>query len=70
MQLAKARINWPRLEPPSHPAGITVKDVLAAGTDAEKDAMIRQWMAAVWESWADRQAWVRATTEGLLHRRN
>jgi hypothetical protein len=66
MKIAEARKDWPRLEPPSRPAGITVKDVLAAGTDAEKDARIRQWMAAVWESWADRQAWVRSTTDELL----
>jgi hypothetical protein len=30
--------------------------------------MIRQWAAAVWENWADRQAWVRETTDGLLNR--
>jgi hypothetical protein len=30
--------------------------------------MIRQWMAAVWASWEDRQAWVRETTDPLLVR--
>ncbi len=68
MQIARIRKDWPRLEPPVHPAGITVADVLKAGTDAEKDAMIRQWMTAVWASWADRQGWVRGMTEELLNR--
>jgi hypothetical protein len=68
MRIARTRRDWPRLEPPARPAGITVQDVLLAGSDAEKDAMIRAWMAAVWESWADRQAWVRETTATVLGR--
>jgi hypothetical protein len=68
MQIARIQKDWPRLEPPVRPAGITVRDVLRAGTDAEKDAMIRRWMAAVWESWEDEQEWVRETTDGLLGR--
>ena len=65
MRIAKIRKDWPRLEPPSHPAGITVMDVLMV-PDPEKDAMIRRWMAAVWKNWADRQAWVRETTDRLM----
>ena len=68
MQIIQVRRNWPRLEPPVHPAGITVGDVFGAGTDAEKDAMIRQWMTAVWESRADRQGWMRGMTEEQLNR--
>ena len=68
MQIARIRNDWPTMEPPAKPAGITVMDVLRAGTDAEKDAMIRQWMAAVWESWADRQEWVREMTADLLNK--
>jgi hypothetical protein len=68
MQIARIQKNWQRLESPVNPAGITVMDVLRAGTDAEKDAMIRHWMAAVWESWTDRQEWVRETTERLIGR--
>jgi hypothetical protein len=41
-------------------------DVLHAGTDEEKDAMIRKWMAAVWEIWVDHHAWVRERTGELL----
>ena len=66
MSIAKTRKVFPRLEPPYKPAFLTVMDVLSAGTDAEKDVMIREWMNAVWESWADQQAWVRETTDELL----
>jgi hypothetical protein len=66
MRIARTRKVWPHLDPPSQPAVLTVMDVLQAGTDEEKDALIREWMAAVWESWADRQRWVRAITDELL----
>jgi hypothetical protein len=39
-------------------------DVLNAVDGPGKDALIRQWMAAVWESWSDRQQWVRAMMGG------
>ena len=65
-RIAKLRKDWPRLEPPATPAAITVLDVLMVRDGREKDAMIRRWMAAVWESWADRQAWVREITDHLL----
>ncbi len=66
MRIAEVRKVWPRLEPPLRPAVLTVMDVLQAGTDGEKDAMIRKWMAAVWESWADRHSWIRITTDEIL----
>jgi len=66
MKLAKTRKDWPRLEPPDQPPFLTVLDVLRAGTDAEKDAMIRKWMNAVWGSWEDQHEWVRKTTDKLL----
>ena len=68
MHIARVRKDWPPFDPPGQPAGITVMDVLQSGTDAEKDAMIIKWMAAVWENWADRQEWVRAITDELLLR--
>jgi hypothetical protein len=68
MLIAKVRKDWPRLEPPARPACLTVMNVLKTPDGTEKDVMIRQWMAAVWESWADRQVWVRETTDVLLGR--
>ena len=66
MRIAKTRKVWPWLGPPGQQAVLTVMDVLQAGTDGEKDTMIRKWMAAVWESWADRHNWVRETTDEVL----
>jgi hypothetical protein len=65
-QIARVRKDWPRLEPPGWPANLTVVDVQKAPDGPEKDAMIRRWMAAVWESWTDRQVWVREMTEKVL----
>ena len=69
MQIARVRKDWPQLEPPEQCAAITVADVLRAAPGACRDAMIREWMAAVWEIWADRQEWVRETIEGLVQSR-
>ena len=66
MRIAKVQKVRPRLEPPLRPSVLTIMDVLQAGTDGEKDAMIRKWMAAVWESWSDRHTWIRITTDKLL----
>jgi hypothetical protein len=69
MRLAKIRKDWPRLDPPLQQAAITILDVLMVPDDTGKDAMIRQWMAAVWENWADQQECVREMTRELLHDR-
>jgi hypothetical protein len=63
IRIARGRKDLPRLEPPPRPALITVPGVLKVPDGLEKNAMIRRWMAGVWESWADRQQWVRETTE-------
>jgi hypothetical protein len=68
MRIAKLRKDWPRLEPPSRPATLTVMDVLEARSGPERDTMILQWAAAVWESRADQQAWIRETTCDLMDR--
>lgn len=68
MKIAKIRRDWPALDPPPRPAQVTVRDVLRAPEGSGRETMIRQWMAAVWESWADRQQWVRETTDSMLDR--
>jgi hypothetical protein len=70
VQIARVRKDWPRLDPPLRPAAITVLDVLGVSDGPDKDALIRRWMEAVWESWADRQEWVRETTDSLLFRQH
>jgi hypothetical protein len=67
MRIARIRKDWPRLEPPTQPAKLTVMDVLRADTDKMKDAMIRQWSESVWEIWDHRHAWVRKTTTRMLY---
>lgn len=67
MMIGRTRRDWPRLEPPAHPANLTVMDVLRAGTDAEKEAMLMRWAASVWRSWRRRHQWVRETTERVLY---
>ena len=69
MHLAQVRRVWPLLKPPARPACLTVMDVLKAPDGPEKDAMIRQWMTAVWESWGDRRQLVWETAEALMERR-
>jgi Family of unknown function (DUF5946) len=59
MQLAKQRKNWPRLTPPAKVGAISVADVLAAQAGPERDEMIRQWCASVWEAWKDTQEQIR-----------
>lgn len=68
MRIAKIRKNWPRIEPPACRAGLTVLDVLRAPGGPARDAMLRVWMAAVWDTWGDRREWIRETTDSLLFR--
>ena len=66
LQIAGLRKDWPRLEHPTRPASVTVQDVLRASEGPVREAVIREWMAAVWESWIGQQQWVRDTTDLLL----
>ena len=67
MKIARRRRDWPRLEPPEDRGDLTVADVLAAETDAEKEEALMRWAASVWEAWEDRHRWVRETTERVLY---
>jgi hypothetical protein len=67
MRMARVRKDWPRLEPPEHPAKMTVLDVLREDTDEEKDAMIRLWMASVWHSWEYLHPEIRELTNSMMY---
>ena len=67
VKIGRTRRDWPRLEPPEHPAELTVMDVLQVGTDAEKEEMLLRWAASVWQSWEHRHQWVREMTERVLY---
>lgn len=62
MKIAKRRKDWPRLEPSSPGAELTVVSVLQATTDAEKERMLMSWAASVWKSWEHQHAWIREIT--------
>ena len=51
MRMARRRRSWPRLPLPKKQAHLTVEDVVAVEPGPARDAMIRQWCAAVWETW-------------------
>jgi hypothetical protein len=67
MKIGRTKRDWPRLEPPEHPAELTVMDVMGAGTDLEKEEMLFRWAASVWKSWQHQHQWVREMTGGLLY---
>ena len=51
MRLASQRKQWPKIVPNGRCATLSVKDVLNAEPGAPRDQAIRQWCAAVWETW-------------------
>jgi hypothetical protein len=53
MRMARHRKAWPQLSIPKTQANIGVADVVAAAPGATRDAMIRNWCAAVWEIWQE-----------------
>jgi hypothetical protein len=66
IRIANRRKDWPRPEPPSRMAELTVMDVLRVGTDAEKEKMLMRWASSVWEIWEHQHAWIREVTEKAL----
>ncbi|HVT98820.1 MAG TPA: DUF5946 family protein [Acidobacteriaceae bacterium] len=53
MRMARGRRSWPQLALPTERGRITVADVVAAKPGMERDAMIRRWCEAVWETWQE-----------------
>lgn len=66
MLLGKTKREWPQFELPRSPAPLTVRDVLDAEAGDARDAVMRQWCAAVWKSWSHAQAWTRQACDELL----
>ncbi len=56
MRMARRRRSWPKLALPRTRGNITVAHVLAADPGPLRDAMIRTWCAAVWETWQESRA--------------
>ncbi|HLH40571.1 MAG TPA: DUF5946 family protein [Bryobacteraceae bacterium] len=66
MALAREKIETPRFDPPREAARLTVRDVLNAEPGDARDAALKEWCAAVWESWRHAQAWTRHFCEERL----
>jgi Family of unknown function (DUF5946) len=63
MQLATPRKKWPQLTPPRERGAITVSAVMAASPGKERDEMIRNWCASVWEAWEANHNQIRGLTK-------
>ena len=61
-RLANEARDWPWLEPPSPPYGLTVADVLAARSGAEHSDFVRAWAVATWDAWSAHHDIVRQWT--------
>jgi hypothetical protein len=55
MRMARTPKQWPRLQPPDVRASMTVWDVLQTPAQRRQSA-IKQWSAAVWQTWQPRCA--------------
>lgn len=66
MRMARRRRSWPQLPLPKKRANITVADVVAAEPGPARDAMIRQWCAAVWETWDESRPQIAALAKAEL----
>ena len=67
MKLAKRRKKWPQLTPPKNRGAIRVAAVLAAPPGKERDEMIRNWCASVWEAWKASHDQIRALLKKELN---
>lgn len=59
IKMARVKKIWPKLSLPTSRGIVSVKEVLAVPGGKERDQMIRQWCASVWESYRDVQPQVR-----------
>lgn len=67
LALAKRSKAWPVLLASSTPAALTVQDVLQAESGSARDAALRAWAAAVWESWLPTHELIKQLVEEHLH---
>jgi len=50
MRLAQKKRQWPAFTLPHNRGAITVTDVIAVAEGAERDRMIHEWCASVWDA--------------------
>ncbi|MFP5227102.1 MAG: DUF5946 family protein [Acidobacteriota bacterium] len=66
MRMARQRKSWPQLPVPARQASLGVADVLAAAPGPARDAMIRNWCAAVWDVWQESRPQIAALAQSEL----
>jgi Family of unknown function (DUF5946) len=66
MQLGKTKRIWPCFDAPLERPRVTILDVAKAEAGTDRDAAIKEWAAAVWESWRHAHAWTRQICAELL----
>jgi hypothetical protein len=59
--------EWPKFALPESKRQITVADVLNEPAGQERDAMIREWCASVWQAYRDSHTKVRDPFADSLH---
>jgi len=69
-RLAARTKEWPRFIPPPHAGAATVRDVVQTPDGAQRDQMLRQWGAAVWDAWRDDHARIEALVRRFLDERS
>lgn len=52
-KMASDKISWPQHPLPIERGVVTAGDVLDAAPGAERDGMIRQWCASVWQAYVE-----------------
>ena len=50
-QLAQRKRAWPQIPQPAHRGHITAAHVVAAAPGLERDRVLHDWCASVWECW-------------------
>lgn len=53
MQLAKRLKDWVRPQLPKERGSVTIADVVGAPRGKQRDALIREWCASVWNAWRE-----------------
>jgi hypothetical protein len=53
MQLANRRKKWVLPPLPVERGAIVVSDIVAAPAGEQRDALIREWCASVWNAWSE-----------------
>ena len=63
LALARHKRTWPAFPLPQHRGDITIKDVLDAPPGPERNEMIHQWAASVWQAFIESKPSIEALVE-------